>query len=320
MRPRRDRPRGPDRLRGRARRAARHGRRRYRLRTTDDERAPRDLPPRSRASRASRAATGCRFARRRGGGRRAVARARRGRASAMRALVPDAATLEELFFALTEDRRPPATADRRRPRRSRDAAPARRLRLGAAQARRPEAHLPRPRRRDARAADLRRRAGRAERRGPNDKPFGRYVRETGLAIPLVLLFFGSIWLFPLITALVAGRHRRRRGRQRDAEDDPHALASTAGRCSSPRSLAALTYALLALVVMVAAVGRRRRRSLGLRPAHALSGTTVSAPARALLLVLASLGVYLLPLSAIAAIGAPALDGHAQLRRAPSSAR
>ena len=42
------------------------------------------------------------------------------------------------------------------------------------------------------------------RRLPNDVAFGRYVRESGLAVPLVLLLFGSIWLFPLITALVAG--------------------------------------------------------------------------------------------------------------------
>ena len=39
---------------------------------------------------------------------------------------------------------------------------------------------------------------------PNDVAFGRYVHDTGLAIPLVLLLFGSIWMFPLITALVAG--------------------------------------------------------------------------------------------------------------------
>ena len=39
---------------------------------------------------------------------------------------------------------------------------------------------------------------------PNDVAFGRYIHETGLAIPLVLLLFGSIWMFPLITALVAG--------------------------------------------------------------------------------------------------------------------
>ena len=39
---------------------------------------------------------------------------------------------------------------------------------------------------------------------PNDVAFGKYVRESGLAIPLVLLLFASIWLFPLVTALVAG--------------------------------------------------------------------------------------------------------------------
>ena len=36
--------------------------------------------------------------------------------------------------------------------------------------------------------------------GPNDVAFGRYVHDTGLAIPLVLLLFGSVWMFPLITA------------------------------------------------------------------------------------------------------------------------
>ena len=37
-----------------------------------------------------------------------------------------------------------------------------------------------------------------------DVPFGRYITTTGLALPLVMLLFGSIWFFPLITALVAG--------------------------------------------------------------------------------------------------------------------
>src|SRR5256714_1861295 len=40
--------------------------------------------------------------------------------------------------------------------------------------------------------------------GPNDIPLGRYIRETGLATPFVVLFFMSIWAFPLITALIAG--------------------------------------------------------------------------------------------------------------------
>ena len=40
--------------------------------------------------------------------------------------------------------------------------------------------------------------------GPNDVPLGRYIRDTGLAVPFVALFFMSFWAFPLITSLVAG--------------------------------------------------------------------------------------------------------------------
>ena len=34
--------------------------------------------------------------------------------------------------------------------------------------------------------------------GPNDIPLGRYIRQTGLATPFVVLFFMSIWAFPLM--------------------------------------------------------------------------------------------------------------------------
>src|SRR5205814_3217081 len=40
--------------------------------------------------------------------------------------------------------------------------------------------------------------------GPNDVPLGRYIRDSGIVTPLVVLLFMSIWGFPLITALVAG--------------------------------------------------------------------------------------------------------------------
>ena len=40
--------------------------------------------------------------------------------------------------------------------------------------------------------------------GPNDIPLGRALRDTGLAVPFVVLFFMSIWGLPLVTALVAG--------------------------------------------------------------------------------------------------------------------
>src|SRR4029077_17087220 len=40
--------------------------------------------------------------------------------------------------------------------------------------------------------------------GPNDVPLGRYIRNSGVVTPFVVLLFMSIWGFPLITALVAG--------------------------------------------------------------------------------------------------------------------
>src|SRR5260370_25164583 len=37
-----------------------------------------------------------------------------------------------------------------------------------------------------------------------DLAFSSYLTKSGLAVPLVSLLFGAGWLFPLITALVAG--------------------------------------------------------------------------------------------------------------------
>lgn len=42
--------------------------------------------------------------------------------------------------------------------------------------------------------------------GPNDVPLGRYIRDSGIVTPLVVLLFMSIWGFPLIN------HRARRRR------------------------------------------------------------------------------------------------------------
>ena len=43
-----------------------------------------------------------------------------------------------------------------------------------------------------------------ERRARGRRRSAATCARPGLAVPLVLLLFGSIWLFPLITALVAG--------------------------------------------------------------------------------------------------------------------
>jgi ABC-2 type transport system permease protein len=76
--------------------------------------------------------------------------------------------------------------------------------------------------------------------------FGR-VDETGLTTPLVLLFFGSAFLFPLVAALVAG--------DIVANEDNHGTLKTIltrsidrGPVFGAKALAAITYGLVALLV------------------------------------------------------------------------
>jgi ABC-2 type transport system permease protein len=136
--------------------------------------------------------------------------------------------------------------------------------------------------------------------GPQDVAFGRYLHSTGLAVPLVLLLFGSIWMFPLITALVAG--------DIVASEDHNGTLKTILTRSVERSqvfaakaLAAMTYAIAAIVITGVVSLTAGIIASGLHPITSLSGTPVSAQ-RGLWLVLASLGVYLLPILSIAAIG------------------
>src|SRR3954454_6798191 len=136
--------------------------------------------------------------------------------------------------------------------------------------------------------------------GPRDVAFGRYLHSTGLAVPLVLLLFGSIWMFPLITALVAG--------DIVASEDHNGTLKTIltrsverGQVVAAKTLAAMSYAALAIVITGAVSLVAGILASGLHPITSLSGTPVSAQ-RGLWLVLASLGVYLLPILAVAAIG------------------
>jgi ABC-2 type transport system permease protein len=135
---------------------------------------------------------------------------------------------------------------------------------------------------------------------PRDVAFGRYVHDTGLAIPLVLLLFGSVWLFPLITALVAGDIVA-------AEDRDRTLKTILTRSVerqrvfAAKTLAAVTYAVAAIALSgVVALGAGILAS-GFNPIVTLSGTKVSA-SHGLGLVGASLLVYLLPILAVASIG------------------
>ena len=66
--------------------------------------------------------------------------------------------------------------------------------------------------------------------GPNDVAFGRYVHDTGLAIPLVLLLFGSVWMFPLITAWLRG-HRGAEDRHGTLKTIRPALSNASRSCT-----------------------------------------------------------------------------------------
>jgi ABC-2 type transport system permease protein len=136
--------------------------------------------------------------------------------------------------------------------------------------------------------------------GPNDIPLGRYIRQTGIALPFVVLFFMSIWAFPLITALVAG--------DIVASETHNGTLKTIltrsrnrGEIYAGKVLATLTYTLLVLLATGAVGVISASIEWGFNPLTSLSGTTLSA-GHALGLLAASLAVYAWPLAGIAAFG------------------
>jgi ABC-2 type transport system permease protein len=130
--------------------------------------------------------------------------------------------------------------------------------------------------------------------------FSDYLSRSGLAVPLVILLFGAVWLFPLITALVAG--------DIFASEDHNGTLKTILTRSLERhqifagkALVAATYAIVAIALdgTVAIVAGSIQS--GYNSLQSLSGTIVSAP-KATELVYVSLLVYLIPIAAIVCIG------------------
>ena len=135
---------------------------------------------------------------------------------------------------------------------------------------------------------------------PRDVPFGRYALDSGLAVPLVLLTFGSYWLFPLITALVAG--------DIVASEDHNGTLKTVltrsldrGQIFIGKALVAATYTVAALVTMAVVALVAGGINAGWHSIISLSGTRISV-GHGFVLVFASFGIYLAPLLALAAIG------------------
>jgi len=132
--------------------------------------------------------------------------------------------------------------------------------------------------------------------GPTEVPFGSYVKDTGLAFPLVTLLFGSIWFYPLIAAFVSG--------DIVANEDNNGTLKTILTRSVERSqvffgkvLAAFSYAIFAILLSGTVATVAGIIVSGFNPIPTLSGTIVT-PGHGLALVAASIGVYLMPILAI----------------------
>jgi ABC-2 type transport system permease protein len=137
-------------------------------------------------------------------------------------------------------------------------------------------------------------------RGGGDFAFSSYLTRTGLAVPLVILLFGAVWMFPLITALVAG--------DIFASEDHNGTLKTIftrslerGQIFAGKTLAAATYAIAAIFLSGTVAVIAGSLQSGFNSLQSLSGSIVSAP-KALELVYVSLLVYLIPIAAIVCIG------------------
>ena len=104
----------------------------------------------------------------------------------------------------------------------------------------------------------------------------RYLTKSGLAVPLVILLFGAVWMFPLITALVAG--------DIFASEDHNGTLKTILTRSLERwqifagkALAAATYAVVAIFLSGTVAVIAGCIESGFNSLQSLSGTIVSAP-------------------------------------------
>jgi ABC-2 type transport system permease protein len=135
--------------------------------------------------------------------------------------------------------------------------------------------------------------------GGGDSIFAAQITQSGLATPVLMLLFESVFFLPLIAALVGGDIVA-------AEDNNGTLKTILtrsvdrGQVFAAKALAALTYAIVAvyLATLVATVGGVA--SWGFHSIKTFSGSTVSA-SEGLLLVIAANACYLIPLVAVACI-------------------
>jgi ABC-2 type transport system permease protein len=133
-----------------------------------------------------------------------------------------------------------------------------------------------------------------------DSIFASQITQSGLATPVLMLLFESLFMLPLIAALVAGDIVA-------AEDSNGTLKTILtrsvdrGQVFAAKLLAALSYATLAVFLSAAVATIGGVASWGFHRITTFSGTVVPA-SEGLLLVFAANACYLIPLLTIVAIG------------------
>ncbi|HEV7944129.1 MAG TPA: ABC transporter permease [Solirubrobacteraceae bacterium] len=130
--------------------------------------------------------------------------------------------------------------------------------------------------------------------------FFAHITESGLATPVLILFWASPFFLPLIASLVAG--------DVVANEDGNGTLKTILTRSVDRSqviaakaMTAVLYAAAGAFTMAVVATLAGVASWGFHPVITFSGTVVSAP-KGLLLVVAAYAVYLIPLATVASIG------------------
>jgi ABC-2 type transport system permease protein len=135
---------------------------------------------------------------------------------------------------------------------------------------------------------------------PGDSIFAGQITQSGLATPVLMLLFESVFFLPLIASLVAGDIVA-------AEDGNGTLKTILtrsvdrGQVFAAKALTALTYATTAVFVSAIVATAGGIASWGFHSIKTFSGSTVSA-SEGLLLVFAANACYLIPLFAVACIG------------------
>jgi ABC-2 type transport system permease protein len=130
--------------------------------------------------------------------------------------------------------------------------------------------------------------------------FASQITQSGLATPVLMLLFLSVFMLPLISALVAG--------DIVANEDGNGTLKTIltrsvdrGQVLAAKALAAITYAAIAVLVSAVVATVAGVASWGFNSITTFSGTVVPAP-KGLLLVFAANACYLIPLLTVTCIG------------------